>query len=172
MTHPTPTAATTASPRGMGRPRRVCIHGAPWLAAPLLTLLLTTPTLAQVIPTGTPAQVIPTGTPAADILLSRAISDQRVFLTCTALDAENHQTALDFWQADIAAAVTLLTAQNIPPEAITAFTTAAAPENLLPPEDAPFADIQHFCAAQDQWFQHWSRRDFTELAAQLPGAFE
>ncbi|CAN1548146.1 hypothetical protein MCELHM10_02058 [Paracoccaceae bacterium] len=159
MTHPTPNTATSASPRGFGRPLRLCLHGAPLLAA----LLLTTPTAAQ---------VIPTGTPAADILLSRAISDQRVFLTCTALDPENHQTALDVWQQDVATAVTILTDHKVPPEAITAFTTAAQPENLLPPEDTAFAEVQHFCAAQDQWFQHWSRRDFTELAAQLPEAFE
>lgn len=159
MTHRTATATTSASPRGFGRPRRVRIHGAPLLAA----LLLPLPALAQ---------VIPTGTPAADILLSRAIADQRVFLTCTALDTENHQTALDFWQQDVAAAVTILTAHNVPPKAITAFTTAAQPENLLPAEDTSFAEVQHFCAAQDQWFQHWSRRDFTELAAQLPEAFE
>lgn len=164
MTHRTPTTARSASPRGMGDPRRVRTHGAPLLGAPwlALTLLLPLPTLAQ---------VIPTGTPAADILLSQAIADQRVFVTCTALDPETHKIALDFWAADVAAAVTLLTANNVPPEAITAFQTAAAPENLLPAPDTPFADIQTFCTAQDRWFRHWTTRDFTELAAQLPGAF-
>lgn len=149
MTHRPPSTTPEAPPS----PRRVRY------SAPLLALFLPLPTLAQ---------VIPTGTPAVDILLSQAIADQRVFLTCTALDTANHQTALDFWQEDVAKAVTLLTAAKVPPDAIAAFTAAAAPENLLPAEGTPFAEVMDFCAAQDHWFEHWSRRDFTELAASLP----
>ena len=95
-----------------------------------------------------------------------------MFLTCTALDAKNHQIALDFWQADVATAVTLLTDHGTDPAAIAAFTTTAAPENLLPAEDTPFAEVQDFCISQEHWFQRWSRRDFTELAATLPGVLE
>lgn len=157
MTHPTPTAATSASPPPRGEGLGV---GGLALA---LTLLLTTPTLAQ---------VIPTGTPAADILLSQAIADQRVFLTCTALDPDTHKIALDFWAADVAAAVTILQDHGVPPKAIAAFQTAAAPGAMLPAPDATFADIQAYCTAQDRWFRRWSTRDFTELALRLPGAFE
>ena len=82
------------------------------------------------------------------------------------------QTALDFWQEDVAAAVTLLTKHGIPPEAIAAFTTAARPENMMPAPDTPFADVQAYCLGQDQWFMHWNRRDFTDLAATLPGVLQ
>jgi hypothetical protein len=128
----------------------------------LLALLLTTPTHAQ---------IIPTGSPAADIVLSRALADQRVFLTCTALDPDNHRIARDFWQADVAAAVTVLTENAVPPEAIAAFTAAADPAALALPPDTPFAEVADFCQAQAKWFLRWNRRDFTELARQLPGAF-
>jgi hypothetical protein len=118
------------------------------------------------------AQIIPTGTPAADIVLSQALADQRVFLTCTALDADNHRIALDLWQADVAAAVTLLKAKAIAPEAITAFTAAADPAALALPPDTPFAAVADYCRAQPQWFMRWTNRDFTELARALPEALK
>ena len=157
MTNPAPTAAPEAPPLPL------CGEGSGVGGRPLAVLAA-----LIFLPLSATAQVIPTGTPAVDILLSQAIADQRVFLTCTALDTANHQTALDFWQEDVAKAVTLLTAAKVPPDAIAAFTAAAAPENLLPAEGTPFAEVMDFCAAQDHWFEHWSRRDFTELAASLP----
>lgn len=155
MTHPTPAATPSASspPRGAGL----------GLGGVLLALALTSQATAQ---------VIPTGTPAADILLSQAIADQRVFLTCTALDPDTHKIALDFWAADVAAAVTLLQDHKVAPEAIAAFQAAAAPKAMMPPADTPFAEVSEFCLAQDRWSMHWMRRDFTELAARLPEAFE
>lgn len=155
MTHPTPTAATSASPPPRGEGLGV--------GGILLALTLTTQATAQ---------VIPTGTPAADILLSQAIADQRVFLTCTALDPDTHKIALDFWAADVAAAVTILQDHQVPAEAIAAFQAAAAPQALMPAPDTPFADVSTFCLAQDRWSMHWTTHDFTELAARLPEAFE
>lgn len=157
MTHPLPTTAPEAPPLPL------CGEGSGVGGRPLAVLAA-----LILLPLSATAQVIPTGTPAVDILLSQAIADQRVFLTCTALDPANHQIALDFWQSDAAKAVTLLAAAKVPAEAIAAFTSAAAPDSLMPAEGTPFAEVMHFCASQDHWFDHWSRRDFTELAATLP----
>ena len=114
------------------------------------------------------AQIIPTGTPAADILLSQAIADQRLFLTCSALEPDTHTFLLEAWQRDVAKATDLLTAANVPPEAITAFTTAAAPENLLPAPDTPFEDLQKFCATDPKWLTRAMKMDTVRLAADLP----
>ncbi len=97
----------------------MCSHG-----AALLALLFTT---------ATHAQVIPTGTPAADILLSQAIAEQRVFLTCSSLDPALHGRVTDAWLGDVEAATGLLTANQVPAEAIAAFQAAANVESLLMP---------------------------------------
>ena len=164
MTHPTPTAATSASPppRGEGlgvggQSRRVRIHG-----APILALLPTTPTLAQ---------VIPTGSPAADILLSQAIAEHRVFLTCSALDPATHAEILANWQRDTTSAAAILTANNVPPEAITAFTTAADPAALMPASDTPWSDVQSLCATRPDWQSAYYQFNLTILDLKLPGAF-
>jgi hypothetical protein len=148
---PLSTTRTTQSDGVPGQAR----HG----FAVLLTLILTTPTLAQ---------VIPTGTPAADILLSQAIADQRLFLTCSALEPDTHTFLLEAWQRDIAKATDLLTAAKVAPEAITAFTTAAAPESLLPAPDTSFEDLQKFCATDPKWLTRAMRLDTVRLAEDLP----
>lgn len=146
MTHRAPSTALDApllpgcgkgTGRHPGRLRRVRIHGATFLA-----LLLTTPTLAQ---------VIPTGSPAADILLSQAITEHRVFLTCSALDPATHAQILADWQADTAAAATLLTTHNAPKDAIAAFTTAARPDTLMPTDDTPWVEVAGLCATRPDW---------------------
>ena len=154
MTHLPPTAAPEAPPlplRGEG----------PGVGGCLLALTLALTSQAQ-------AQIIPTGTPAADILLSQAIADQRLFLTCSALEPDTHTFLLEAWQRDVAKATDLLTAANVPPEAITAFTTAAAPENLLPAPDTPFEDLQKFCATDPKWLTRAMKMDTVRLAADLP----
>ncbi len=156
MHRPAATAATSASPP----PRGAGAGGRP-LALLAAVTLLATPAAAQ---------IIPTGSPTADILLTTALSEQRVFLTCTALDAADHETALAFWQDDVGAALALLAERNVPAQAIQAFRTAARPEALMPAPDTPFAEVQEYCAAQDGWSRRWHRRDFTELARALPEA--
>ncbi|MGL4236110.1 hypothetical protein [Tabrizicola sp.] len=172
MTHSTPTAApsTTPPPRGEGpgvggRPtRRVPIHGAPLLGAPLLiALLLATPTLAQ---------IIPTGSPTADILLTTAITEQRVFLTCSSLDATSHPLIVKGWLRDTQAAITTLKANNVPPEAIAAFTEAAKVENVLPAPDTPYSDVKALCDANPDWQATLAQLNFTLLELRLPEAFE
>lgn len=128
----------------------------------LLTLLLTSPLSAQ---------IIPTGTPAADILLSQAITEHRTFLTCSALDPLTHAQILTNWQKDTAAAVTILKARNTPPEAITAFTTAADPQALMPADDTPWAEVRSLCATHPDWQQTYSELNFILLDLKLPMAF-
>jgi hypothetical protein len=155
MTHPTPTAAQSASPppRGEG----VGVGG---LA--LALTLLTTPLSAQ---------VIPTGSPAADILLSQAITEHRTFLTCSALDPATHAQITENWQRDVTAAAAILAANQVPPEAITAFTTAADPSALMPAEDTPWGQVQGLCATRPDWQETYFQLNLTILETSLPGAF-
>lgn len=169
MTRSAPTATPKAprlSLRGKGpvvgahpRPtRRVRIHGAPWLA-----LLLASQATAQ---------IIPTGTPAADILLSQAIAEHRVFLTCSALDPATHQQILTNWQRDTAAAIAILKAHNVPPEAITAFTTASEPAALTPQDDTPWADVKALCDTHPDWQASYDQFNAIVLELKLPAAFQ
>ena len=119
-----------------------------------------------------PAQIVPTGTPAADILLSRALAEQRVFLTCSALDAQSHGFIVKGWEREVAAALATLTANNVPPEAIAAFTEAARLQNLLPAPDTPFSEVQQFCAATPDWQTTYARLEWTILELNLPRVFE
>ena len=167
MTRPIHTAAPSASPppRGQGpgvecRPhptRRVRY------SAPLLALLLAAPLSAQ---------VIPTGTPAADILLSQAIAEHRVFLTCSALDPLTHQQILTNWQKDTAAATAILQAHTVPQDAIAAFTTAAAAAVLMPADDTPWAEVKGLCDTHPDWQKTYYEFNLTILDLKLPGAFQ
>ena len=136
--------------------RRVRIHCAPLLA------LLATPLSAQ---------VIPTGSPAADILLSQAIAEHRVFLTCSALDPQTHAQILTNWQKDTAAAVAILTAQAVPQDAITAFTQAAEPQALMPADDTPWAEVKGLCDTRPDWQKSYYEFNMTILELKLPKVF-
>lgn len=131
---------------------------------PLIALLLLATPLA--------AQVIPTGTPAADILLSRAIAEHRTFLTCSALDPETHALIRTSWQRDTAAAAAILAANGVPPEAISAFTTSAAAENLLPADDTPWAAVTGLCLTDAGWQTRYQTFAFTILERALQRALE
>jgi hypothetical protein len=138
------------------------IHGAALLATSI-AFLLATPTHAQ---------IIPTGSPAADILLSQAIAEQRIFLTCSALDLQTHTRITETWQRDTAAAVAILNAANVPPEAITAFTAAADPAALMPTDDIPWAAVKALCDSQPDWQDRHAQADYIVLDQTLPKAFE
>jgi hypothetical protein len=116
------------------------------------------------------AQVIPTGSPAADILLSQAIAEHRVFLTCSVLDPAMHQAIAQAWETDIATAARLLADRKVTPEAITAFTTAASPQALLPAPDLPFADVRALCDQHPDWSARYAAGSAIRLADSLPGA--
>ena len=160
----TPTPAPSASPAPRGawlwdRVRSVCLPG-----APLLTLaLLATPATAQ---------IIPTGTPAADIVLTQALGEQRVFLTCSSLDAYSHGFIVEGWQRDVAAATATLTANAVAPEAIATFIEAASLENLLPDPDTPYSEVKELCDAYPLWQADYARLSFTILKLKLPRVFE
>jgi hypothetical protein len=127
--------------------------------------------LAALLATSASAQIVPTGTPAADILLAQAIADHRVFLTCSALDAPLHQQIVATWQRDVTTAAGVLTANSIPPEAITAFQAAADPKVLMPAEDTPFAQVRQFCDGHADWQKTYAQRDHTVLERALSQAF-
>jgi hypothetical protein len=133
------------------------------MTRPLIVLCL--------LATATNAQVIPTGSPAADILLFQAIAEHRVFLTCSALDPALNQQILTDWRADTDAAMTLLTAHKVALEAIGAFTNAADPRSLLPPDDTPWADVWELCAARPDWRKAYDT-DRIILARTLPKALQ
>jgi hypothetical protein len=129
----------------------------------LVALLLSTPSAAQ---------VIPTGTPAADILLSQAIAEHRIYLTCSALDPVTHARVLQNWQRDVTEAAAILAANVIPPEAISAFQTAANPETLLPAADTPFDAVKALCDNNPDWQARYDQLNLTILALKLPQALE
>lgn len=161
MTHPIPRPA----PKVPSLPRRgeglgVGVRPLAILAA--LTLPVTPAT----------AQVIPTGSLAADILLSQAIAEHRIFLTCSALYPATHAQIAENWQRDVTAAAAILAANNVPPEAITAFTAAADPKALMPADDTPWAQVQTLCATQPDWQQRYAQLNLTVLDLKLPGAFQ
>jgi hypothetical protein len=118
------------------------------------------------------AQVLSTGSPAADILLSQAINEHRVFLTCSALDPATHAQITENWLRDLSAAAAILAAKGVPAEAIEAFTTAARPAALLPAPDTPFEDLQQLCSATPDWQQDYFALNLTILELKLPEAFE
>lgn len=163
MTHPTPTATTSASPPPRGEGLGVGGHLRQTCGGLLLAFTLTTPAHAQ---------IIPTGSPAADILLTQALAEHRVFLTCSSLDGLSHPLILQNWQREVSSAVATLTANNTPPEAIAAFTAAAKPENLLPAEDTPYFEVKQFCDANPDWQTLYAQLNWTILDLQLPRVFE
>jgi hypothetical protein len=116
------------------------------------------------------AQIVPTGSPAADILLSQAIAQHRVFLTCSALDPGTHQAIAQAWQTDIAAAARLLADRKTGAEAIAAFTAAANPTALLPAPETPFADVRALCDQHADWAARYAAGDVIRLADSLPKA--
>ena len=126
---------------------------------------------ALLLATPAHAQIIPTGTPAADILLSQAIAEHRIFLTCSALDPATHAQILQNWQRDVTEAAAILTANAIPPEAIAAFQTAAQPEALLPAADTPFDAVKALCDSNPDWQTRYDQLNLTVLALKLPQAF-
>jgi hypothetical protein len=136
---------------------------------PTLTWL-TTISLALNAPAA--AQVIPTGSPAADILLSQAIAEHRVFLTCSALDPATHDLILRNWQRDTAAAVAILTSNTVAKDAIAAFTKAADAKAMMPPDDTPWADVRNLCATNPDWQKTYLEFNATILELKLPGAFK
>lgn len=114
------------------------------------------------------AQVASTGNPAADILLSQAIAEHRVFLTCSALDPKTHAQVAENWLRDVTAAAAILAANQVSPEAISAFTTAAAPETLVPAPDTPFEDLRQICEASPDWQDRYVQLNLTILELSLP----
>ncbi|WP_128515054.1 hypothetical protein [Tabrizicola thermarum] len=163
---PGPRSATSATPPHQVPPGQARVRqgqARDGVALILATLLLATPSTAQ---------IIPTGTPAADILLSQAIAEHRIFLTCSALDPATHRQITENWQRDVTAAATLLKTHNTPPEAFAAFTTAARPENLIPAEDTPWAEVKGLCDTHPDWLQTYFEFNFTLLDIKLPQAFQ
>jgi hypothetical protein len=130
--------------------------------------------LALALPLVTPAaaQIVPTGVPAADILLTRALGEQRIFLTCSALDGEAHRRIRQDWDRDVAAALATLSANTVPADAIAAFTEAARVETLMPSPDTPWSEVRQLCDATPDWPSRTARRSFTILALTLPPVFE
>ncbi|TAG30392.1 MAG: hypothetical protein EAZ40_01550 [Rhodobacterales bacterium] len=117
------------------------------------------------------AQIIPTGTPAADITLSTAITDWRIFVTCSVLDPSTHRLVLDALAEDTAAATAILTANQVPAGAISAFKAAASPDALTPAPDTPFEEVAKLCATQADWSARWREGRLTPLAQSLPLVF-
>ncbi len=128
--------------------------------------------LALALGTPVTAQVMPTGSPAADILLSQAIAEHRVFLTCSALDPATHQQILTNWQTDVASAKAILAAHKVTPEAIAAFIKSADPAALMPADDTPWAEVKSLCDTNPDWQRTYSEFNLVILDLKLVGVLE
>jgi len=111
-------------------------------------------------------------TDEAEKLLSQAIAEHRVFLTCSALDHQTHHQILTNWQRDTAAAAAILTTHNTPPEAIAAFTTAADPAALMPTSEPPWGEVQALCATRPDWQKDYVQLNMVILDLKLVGVLE
>ena len=118
------------------------------------------------------AQIVPTGSAAADILLSQAITEQRVFHTCSAFDRGLHARIVGQWAEQAEQAARILASNDAPPEAIAAFAAAAASGALMPAPGTPFEDVRQFCDTHPDWQDRWANADIILLPDDLPGAFE
>jgi hypothetical protein len=118
------------------------------------------------------AQIVPTGTPAADILLTTALAEHQVFLTCSSLEPQTYGQIAKNWQRDVAAAMVILVEQKVAPEAIAAFQSAARIETLLPVAGTPYAEVKEFCDAYPDWMTDYYQFNLTVLELKLPAAFQ
>jgi hypothetical protein len=118
------------------------------------------------------AQILPTDFPAADIILTQALAEQRVFLTCSALDPAMHEIVARSWAEDVQAAQAIMAAEGVTVEAAAAFTAAARSAALMPAADTPWTEVRQLCDAHRDWPVRYGRLDFTILRLKLPAAFE
>ena len=95
-----------------------------------------------------------------------------VFFGVKASDPLIHQQILTNWQKDTAAAVAILTARNVPQDAIAAFTRAADPAALTPADDTPWAEVKGLCDTHSDWQKTYYEFNATILELKLPGVFE
>lgn len=114
---------------------------------------------------------IETGNSVADGLIETAISEQRVFFTCSSLSARTHTFVVDGWRVDVTKAVEILTKNGVAPQAIAGFLATADVNALRLAPETPFSDLITFCSAHPDWETALFQLRYTALELSLPKAF-
>jgi hypothetical protein len=136
-------------------------------------LMLAMPLLAS-FPIGTAAlaeTAIETGNIAADTLIRDALIEQRIFMTCSALDATVHGYLTTTLADMVAKSAESLRRAGVANKMIAQFEAAMTPVALMPDADLSFADAVDLCNANPDWADRYARLDFILLDFRLREVF-
>ncbi|MCB6178533.1 hypothetical protein LHP98_10360 [Rhodobacter sp. Har01] len=103
-------------------------------------------------------------------VLDRAMTEFRVFLTCTALEPSAQASVRDIWKKQVTETLAVLANNGVSPPNLVAFTASALPGSLTLPPDTPFSEVIAFCAEDPDWMQRLVRLEFTRLPQALAKA--
>ena len=122
--------------------------------------------------------LIALATPAASddavvaALLDRAMAEQRVYQTCTALIPDGSFDAEAWWQEKVTETLAAIEAAGATPANLAAFTASAAPGALKPAPDTPWSEVLAFCSADPDWYSNWQRFNIVILPGAVEAALE
>lgn len=91
--------------------------------------------------------------------LARAIEENRVFLTCTSVDAGAFAAAERYWKRMVERARASLVAATASDEELAEFDKRTAVSALLR-EDRPFGEAIALCRNHAEWFRRYGKHDF------------
>lgn len=84
-------------------------------------------------------------------ILDGFLDEQRVNLTCSTLDAPNHESIVKLWDMFVKDVLSLMKDGGMPLVKQAEFAAAARPTALVMPGDTPFAVVREFCDAHPEW---------------------
>lgn len=91
--------------------------------------------------------------------LARAIEENRVFLTCTAVDATASEAAQRHWKRMVERARAFLVSQNASAEELESFDQRTSVQALIR-DDRPLSEAIALCRSHADWFGRYGQQDF------------
>ena len=91
--------------------------------------------------------------------LAKAIEENRVFLTCTSVDAGAFEGAERYWKRMVDRARELLLANNASSEELAEFDKRTTVSALLQ-DDRPLSEAIALCRKHADWFRRYGNHDF------------
>ena len=85
------------------------------------------------------------------VMLDEFLSEQRVHLTCSALDALNYESIVRLWDLFVKDVLSLMKNGGISLIRQSQFVAAARPEALVLAGATPFSEVRTFCHANPDW---------------------
>lgn len=86
-------------------------------------------------------------------LLDQVLAEQRVALTCSSLDKQTHDSALQLWLDIVPQIADLMTEAGQPADAVDSFVASSTPDALILAGTTPFSDVRALCASQPDWME-------------------